>query len=117
MLRTALIAVAAFAVSAPAFAQAPTYRAIPATQVAKAGSVVVGETLWVCGADGCSTTKATARPAIVCEQAVKKVGKLSSFAVNGSAFDEAALAKCKRQGARLTFFSTPACPPLSGTRP
>jgi hypothetical protein len=94
MIRTALLAVAALAVSAPAFAQAPTYRAIPATQVEKAGSVVVGETLWACGTDGCTTTKATARPAIVCEQAVKKVGKLTSFAVNGAAFDDAALAKC-----------------------
>ncbi len=93
MLRTALLAVAAFAVSAPAFAQAPVYRAVP-VQVAEAGSLIVGDTLWRCGAEGCSTAKATARPAIVCEQVAKKVGKLDSFVVNGTAFDETALGKC-----------------------
>ena len=95
MFRTLILATALTAgASAPAFAQAPTYQAIPVIAVAKAGSVVVGENLWACGTAGCTTTKATSRPAIVCEQAVKKVGKLSSFTVNATPFDEAALAKC-----------------------
>jgi hypothetical protein len=50
--------------------------------------------MWRCGSDGCVTANATARPAIVCAQAVRKVGKLSSFVVGTVAFDEAALAKC-----------------------
>lgn len=95
MVRNALIAASLMVgMTAPAFAQAPTYRLVPVTAVAKAGSVIVGDTLWACSTDGCSTGKATSRPAIVCEQAAKKVGKLASFTVNETAFDEAALAKC-----------------------
>jgi hypothetical protein len=94
VIRTAIIAALSFGLAAPAFAQAPTYRLVPVTAVTKAGSVILGDTLWACGAAGCSTGKATARPAIVCELAAKKVGKLASFTVNETAFDEAALAKC-----------------------
>jgi hypothetical protein len=92
MFRTALITVAAFAAAAPAFAQAPVYRAVPVVQAAE--TVIAGETLWRCGADGCTTSRATSRPAIVCAQAASKVGKLDSFVVNGQAFDAEALAKC-----------------------
>ena len=95
MFRTTLIsAVFALGLTAPAFAQAPTYRAVPVAPVAKAGNVIVGDTLWACSTDGCTTGKATSRPAIVCEQAAKKVGKLASFTVGTLSFDEAALAKC-----------------------
>jgi hypothetical protein len=81
-------------VSAPAAAQTPTYRAVPVTQLARADSVIIGDTLWACGPEGCTTSKATARPAIVCEQAVKKVGKLTSFSAGTKDFDADALAKC-----------------------
>ena len=80
--------------SAPALAQSPAYRAVPATQVATAGNVIVGDSLWACSTAGCTTAKATARPAIVCEQAAKRLGKFTSFTVGDQAFDEAALAKC-----------------------
>ena len=92
----AQIAAAAFTVGAsmPAAAQTPTYRAVPATALTKTASVVVGETLWMCGPDGCTTVNATSRASIVCEQAAKKVGKLVSFAAGPVTFDEAALAKC-----------------------
>ena len=94
MVRNVIIAAAlTLGLTAPAFAQAPTYRLVPVT-AAKAGSVIVGDTLWACSTDGCTTGKATSRPAIVCEMAAKKVGKLASFTVNETAFDEAALAKC-----------------------
>jgi len=81
-------------VSAPAAAQTPTYRAVPATPIAASDSVIIGETLWACGPEGCTTSKATARPAIVCEQAIKKVGKLVSFSAGTKDFDADALAKC-----------------------
>lgn len=95
MVRNVLIAAAlTLGLTAPAFAQAPTYRLVPVTAVAKAGSVIVGDTLWACSTEGCTTGKATSRPAIVCEMAARKVGKLASFTVDETAFDEAALAKC-----------------------
>ncbi len=95
---TALISLAAAAftlgVSVPASAQAPSYRAVPVSKIAISDSVIVGDTLWNCGAAGCTTGKATSRPAIVCAQTAKKLGKLESFTVGTTAFDETALAKC-----------------------
>jgi hypothetical protein len=78
----------------PAQAQSPAYRAVPATAVASADSVIADGVLWRCGAEGCVATNATSRPAIVCAQAARKVGKLASFSVGTQPFDEAALAKC-----------------------
>jgi hypothetical protein len=77
----------------PAHAQSPAYRAVPVA-AASTSNVIADGVLWRCGSDGCTATNATSRPAIVCAQAVRKVGKLSSFTVGTVAFDEAALAKC-----------------------
>ena len=77
----------------PAHAQSPAYRAVPVA-VAASDTVIADGVLWRCGDDGCLATNATSRPAIVCAQAARKVGKLSSFSVGTVAFDEAALAKC-----------------------
>jgi hypothetical protein len=93
MLSIAAAAATLFAVI-PAMAQAPAYRAIPATPVAAAQNVVVGETLWKCAPDGCTTTTAAARPAILCAQAARKVGRIDSFVANGTAFGADDLAKC-----------------------
>lgn len=84
----------ALGVALPASAQAPTYRAVPVVKMTAANSVVIGETLWNCGTAGCTTSKVTSRPAIVCEQTARKFGKLESFTVGTNAFDDAALAKC-----------------------
>ncbi len=88
------VAALTLGVSLPASAQTPTYRAVPAVKMTVASNVVIGETLWNCGTAGCTTSKATSRPAIVCEQTAKKFGKLESFAVGAANFDDAALAKC-----------------------
>ena len=77
----------------PASAQPPAYRAIPATAVTTE-NVIADGVMWRCGTAGCVATGATSRPAVVCAQAVRKVGKLASFAVGAQLFDEAALAKC-----------------------
>ncbi len=86
--------VAAALVSTAALAQVPAYRAVPMTPMPTAQNVIVGDMLWKCGPAGCTMTTASARPAIICAQTAKKVGKLSSFAVDSVTFDEAALAKC-----------------------
>lgn len=90
-----VIAAAAFPAFsvAPVLAQSPAYRAVPVTS-ANAATVIADGVLWRCGDAGCTATNATSRPAIVCAQAVRKVGKLASFTVGAIAFDEAALAKC-----------------------
>jgi len=90
----ASLAALGLASAVPASAQAPVFRAVPAKTIAATGNVIIGDTLWACGSDGCTTAAATSRPAIVCAQAVKKIGKLESFAVGTTTFDEAALATC-----------------------
>jgi hypothetical protein len=93
MVRLATLLAASLAFVGTAQAQSPTYRAVPATAVAQA-SVIADGVLWRCGSEGCLATNATSRPAIVCAQAVRKVGKLESFSVGTQAFDAEALAKC-----------------------
>lgn len=90
----AAFAAAALTLSTPALAQAPSFRAVPVTPMTQVANVITGDTLWNCGPNGCTTARATARPAIVCEMAAKKVGKLASFTADTVTFDEAALAKC-----------------------
>jgi hypothetical protein len=85
------------ATATPAFASAPMYKLVPATAVASAKSVVVGETLWRCTTDGCVAREGTSRPAIVCAQAARKVGKIESFTANGTAFNADELAKCNEK--------------------
>jgi hypothetical protein len=91
-LATALILSMGAAIDAQA--QSPAYRAVPATVVAANDTVIADGVLWRCGSEGCVATNATSRPAIVCAQAARKVGKLTSFSVGTQPFDEAALAKC-----------------------
>lgn len=93
MVRFATILAASLAFAGVAQAQSPIYRAVPATAAAEA-NVIADGVLWRCGTDGCVTSKATSRPAIVCQQAARQVGKLESFAVGAQAFDADALAKC-----------------------
>jgi hypothetical protein len=93
MVRIALILAAAMTLTGTAQAQSPTYRAVPATAIAQ-DSVIADGVMWRCGTAGCVATNATSRPAIVCAQAARQVGKLESFAVGAQAFDADALAKC-----------------------
>lgn len=85
--------------SVPVNAQAPVYSAAPVIK-AKAGSVIIGETLWACADTGCTTARATSRPAIVCEQAARKLGRLDRFTANAAPFDAAALAACNTKAKR-----------------
>ncbi len=73
------------------------YRLVPATAVTAASTVVVNDTLWKCGEGGCLAANSTSRPAIVCAQAAKKVGKIESFSVRGEAFTAEELAKCNEK--------------------
>lgn len=74
----------------PAFAAA--YQAAP---VAKPDAKVVArDVFWRCDDSQCRAKDADSRPATVCAQLVKKVGRLNSFSVNGAAFAAAALEKC-----------------------
>ena len=86
------------ATTTPAFAgNGVMYRLVPATAVASAKSVVIGETLWRCAPNGCVTGETTSRPAIVCAQAARKVGKIESFTAKGVEFNADELAKCNEK--------------------
>lgn len=80
--------------AAPADAQTGGYAAKPAAKPATS-RLVVRDTVWTCGEAGCaSSSRASSRPAFVCESLVKQVGTLESFSAAGKAFDADALAKC-----------------------
>ena len=77
-------------------AQAPAggyYTAIPAAQPTKT-SLVTHSTVWKWQDTAFVANKAPERENVVCELIAQRVGKLSSFAVAGQAFDADALAKC-----------------------
>ena len=85
------------AATSPAMASAPMYKLVPAIAVTAAKSVVVGETLWRCGPNGCVAGQSNSRPAVVCAQAARKVGRIESFTANGTAFSVDELAKCNEK--------------------
>lgn len=67
-------------------------RPVAASAVAK---LVVRDTVWKCGADGCvSNTKGKSRAAFVCESLVKEIGQIESFRAGSDEFDADALARC-----------------------
>jgi hypothetical protein len=82
---------AALAVAAPA--SAATYAAKPAAPVSET-RIVARDIVWSCGPGSCQGSTEESRPLVLCQSLAKKAGRLESFAVNGSAFAEADLAKC-----------------------
>ena len=92
MTQILLAFVALAAAAAPAAAS--QYRAEPAAKPPQA-KLVVRDTLWQCGDDGCaSTSKSNSRPAIVCAVLAKEVGALRSFSAAGRALSAEELEKC-----------------------
>ncbi|MDG5489488.1 CC_3452 family protein [Sphingomonas sp. FW199] len=94
MIRLALLAAALVSAAAPAMAQSRAgYMAAPAA--AKAGeSFITRGVMWRCTDNGCVAPKGSSPAKVVCELAVREVGTLTAFAVDGLAFDAEQLAKC-----------------------
>lgn len=86
------------ATSTAAFA-APgaAYRLTPVAAVAAAETVVANDTLWKKIGTTYVAKPSGSRPAIVCAQAAKKIGKIEAFEANGQAFDAEQLAKCNEK--------------------
>ena len=95
MIRTSLVAAAAGALLVPAacLAQGGYYSATPATAPAKT-QFVASSTVWNCSGASCIAAKGDSRDAIMCQLAVRELGKLTAFTANGTPFDTAALDKC-----------------------
>ena len=86
------------ATATPAFAQGGTgYNIVPAAVPASGESLISSDVIWKRSGAGYIASHANSRPAIVCAQAAKKIGKVASFTAEGQAFDEAALAKCNEK--------------------
>lgn len=79
--------------TAPAVAQTAYYTATPKAAFAKP-TVVTRTTMWRCAGEACTAPRAGERDAVLCELLVQRVGALASFSAGGTAFDDAALAKC-----------------------
>ena len=95
MSRLASVLVAALALTAaPVVAQSTSgYAATPMAAPSHA-SFITRSVLWHCGDAVCTAPKTGSRPEIMCELAVKEVGKLNAFMVDGAAMDDDKLAKC-----------------------
>ena len=91
MIRTALLSLSLLA--SPAFAAAAHYHAAPAVAPSEA-KLVLRDTVWKCGDDGCVAGKSSSRPAIVCAVLAKEVGVLRSFSVGGQTVSADELEKC-----------------------
>ncbi len=82
------------ALAIPAQAASKGYAAQLAT-AGTAAKMVANDTLWKCnGADCRSMSQSGSRAEIICAAFVKKAGRVTSFSVNGTAFDAAKLEKC-----------------------
>ncbi|UIJ45211.1 hypothetical protein LZK98_19560 [Sphingomonas cannabina] len=77
----------------PAAAQSAYYSATAANAVKKT-SIVTRNTIWKCKDTVCTAAKAPDRDATLCVMVAQRVGQLSAFTVNGTAFDAEALDKC-----------------------
>lgn len=86
------------ATTSPAFAQGSAgYSIVPVVAPASGQPLISSDVIWKRLGGGYVAPKANSRPAIVCAQAAKKIGKVASFTAEGQAFDEAALAKCNEK--------------------
>ena len=88
-----IIAVAA--ATAPAMASQVHFRAQPAAIPAEA-RLVVRDTVFRCGDNGCTAPRASSRAEIVCTALAREVGELRSFSANGRHFGADELAECNR---------------------
>lgn len=86
------------ATASPSFAQGSVgYNIVPVVAPASGEALVSSDVIWKRSGEGYVAPQANSRPAIVCAQAAKKIGKVASFTAQGQAFDEAALAKCNEK--------------------
>jgi hypothetical protein len=93
-LSAVLISAASIAVpTSPAFANATGYHLVPEAS-ALADTVVVRDVLWKCAGGACTAKPATSRPEIVCASVARKIGRISAFTANGTAFGADQLEKC-----------------------
>lgn len=81
--------------AAPVAAQAPVAKqTAELAQPAKSAKIVGKGVVWRCAGTSCVAPEGASRAAISCAALVKQAGKVTAFALNGVALDEAALARC-----------------------
>ncbi len=84
-----------FAVAgSPAQAQPSSGYQLTTISAPTAETVIVNDTVWKCSGATCTAREAGSRPAIVCAQAARRIGKVASFTALGTIFDADALTKC-----------------------
>ena len=91
MFRIALASLALL--SSSALAAGPYYSAEPATASAQQ-RFMARDNVWRCGEAGCTSSRTSSRPEIVCALLVRQVGALRSFSVDGRAFAPQELEAC-----------------------
>ena len=69
------------------------YKAEPAAPPS-VEKLIVRQTAWKCGPNGCVAAQGSSRPAVECGALARQLGALKSFAAGGRAFDANELEKC-----------------------
>jgi hypothetical protein len=92
MIRSALILFSLLSAT-PALAAGPHFQAEPVAASAQP-KLALRDTLWKCGAAGCTAAASNSRPAIVCAVLAREVGALKSFSAGGLPLGAAELGKC-----------------------
>lgn len=99
MTRFAALIVATAIAASPA--AAANYSAKPVT--APAAATIVGKNIaWQCGGDSCRGATETSRPLVICQDLVRRAGRLESFVADGRPLSTAELDKCNSRAAAPT---------------
>lgn len=87
---------AAALLTLPVAATAQPVRGFAATPVAApaADTFITRNTVWKCTDAGCVATKPSGSHLAMCQLLAQKVGALSGFTANGTAFEPAELERC-----------------------
>jgi len=93
-MKTPALLAAALLLAPAAMAQgARGYSATPAA-APSVDSLITRSTLWTCGGTACTTARTEGSPMATCQLVRAKLGPLTGFAANGSAFAADRLEKC-----------------------
>lgn len=94
----ALTALSFGALSTPAEAAGGGYYAFDLAQPAARAKMPLKGVVVSCSETRCAAPKAATAPATMCATVARKIGRVTSFAVGGEAFDAAAIARCNGEG-------------------
>ena len=90
----ATFSIGALVAPAPTHAADAPHFSITLAEPAKDRVTIIRGVAWVCSDTSCVAQKTSRRPASACKRAVRKLGEITAFAVQGEAMSAEELAAC-----------------------